>query len=66
MASRLEIRGQEPWGTKAICQVASDGHALEIFVTDVTGDSYMLVMTAEEIYRWAKVRYGDPALRSPR
>lgn len=65
MAPRLEIRGQESWGAKVICQIAPDGHALEIFVTDGAGDSYMLVMTPEEIYRWAQARYGAPALRTP-
>jgi hypothetical protein len=58
MSPRLEIRGQEIFGAKATCQVAPDGLAFEIFVTDGTGDSYMLVMTAEEIYQWAQLRYG--------
>jgi hypothetical protein len=59
MASRLEIRGHESWNAKATCQVASNGHAFEIFVTD-GGDSYMLIMTPEEIYRLAQARYGAP------
>ena len=60
MSPRLEIRGQESFGGKAICQLAPDGEAFEIFVTDGSGDSYMLVMTAEELYRWAQRRY-EPA-----
>lgn len=56
--ARLEVRGQEPWGAKATCQIAPDGHSFEIFVTDGISGSYMLVMTPEEIYRWAQARYG--------
>ena len=59
MSPRLEIPGLPPFGGKATCQLASDGRAFELFVTDSTGDSYVLVMTVEEIYRWAQVRYGD-------
>jgi hypothetical protein len=47
----------------ATCQVASDGQAFEIFVTDGAGGSYMLVMTPEEICRWAQARYGQTAPR---
>jgi hypothetical protein len=61
MSPRLEIAGQETFGGKAICQLAPDGHAFEIFVTDGFGDSYMLVMTAEELYRWAQRRYEPSA-----
>jgi hypothetical protein len=45
----------------ATCQLAADGRAFEFFVTDGAGDSYMLVMTAEELYQWAQARYGGPA-----
>ena len=58
MSPRLEIPGSAPFGGKAICQLASDGRAFEFFVTDGTGDSFMLVMTAEELYQWAQMRYG--------
>jgi len=60
MSPRLEIRGQESFGGRATCQLAPDGRAFEIFVTDGSGDSYMLVMTAEELYLWAQRRY-EPA-----
>ncbi len=59
MSPRLEIPGFAPFAGRAICQLAHDGKAFEFFVTDGTGDSYMLVMTAEEIYRWAQRRYGE-------
>jgi len=58
MPPRLEIPGLAPFGGKAICQLAPDGRAFEFFITDGTGDSYMLVMTAEELYQWAQLRYG--------
>ena len=58
MSPRLEIPGSAPFGGKAICQLAPDGRAFEFFVTDGTGDSYMLVMTAEELYQWAQLRLG--------
>jgi hypothetical protein len=60
MSPRLEIRGQESFGGRAVCQLAQDGEAFEIFVTDGYGDSYLLVMTAEELFRWAQRRC-DPA-----
>ena len=58
MSPRLEIPGSAPFGGIATCQLAADGRAFEFFVTDGAGDSYMLVMTAEELYQWAQVRYG--------
>jgi hypothetical protein len=58
MPSRLEIPGFAPYDGKAICQLSPDGMAFEFFVTDGTGDSYKLLMTAEELYRWAQMRYG--------
>lgn len=58
MPPRLEIRGQATWAAKASCAVAPDGRAFEIFVTDGLGESYMLLMTPEELYRWAQSRYG--------
>ena len=59
MSPRLEIPGFAPFGGRVICQLAPDGKAFEFFVTDGTGDSYMLVMTAEELYQWAQTRYDD-------
>lgn len=58
MSPRLEIPGSTLFGGKAVCQLAPDGRAFEFFVTDGTGDSYMLVMTAEELYQWAQLRCG--------
>ena len=62
MAARLEIRGQEMMTSKATCQVAPNGSAFEIFVTGGE-DSYVLIMTPEEIYRLAQARYSTPATR---
>ena len=59
MSPQLEIPGFAPFSGKAICQLAPDGKAFEFFVTDGTGDSYMLIMTAEELYQWAQTRYGE-------
>jgi hypothetical protein len=59
MSPRLEIPGFAPFGGRATCQLAPDGKAFEFFVTDGTGDSYMLVMTAEELYQWAQARYDE-------
>ena len=61
MGSRLEIRGHEAWNAKATCQVAPNGSAFEIFVTE-GGDSYVLIMTPEEIYRLAQARYSAPGI----
>jgi len=60
MSPRLEIPGSAPFSGMATCQLAADGRAFEFFVTDGAGDSYMLVMTAEELYQWAQARYGGP------
>ena len=56
MAPRLEIRGHEVCNAKATCQVAPAGDAFEIFVTGGS-DSYVLIMTPEEIYQIAEARY---------
>lgn len=62
MAARLEIRGQQVMNAKATCQIAPNGTAFEIFVTGGQ-DSYVLIMTPEEIYRLAQARYSTPSTR---
>ncbi|HSB82095.1 MAG TPA: hypothetical protein VLM91_25210 [Candidatus Methylomirabilis sp.] len=57
MSPQLEIPGYSPYSARATCQLASDGMAFEFFVTDGTGDSYRLLLTAEEIHQLAQMRY---------
>jgi len=59
MTPQLEIPGYSPYSPRATCQLASDGTAFEFYVTDETGDSYLLVMTADELHQLAQIRYSE-------
>jgi hypothetical protein len=57
MSPQLEIPRYSPYSARATCQLAPDGLAFEFFVTDGSGDSYRLLLTAEEIHQLAQIRY---------
>ena len=57
MLPQLEIPSCSPDRARAKCQLTPDGMAFEFLVTDGTGDSYRLFLTAEEIHQLAQIRY---------
>ena len=59
MSPQLEIPSSFPGSARATCQLASDGMAFEFYVTDGTGDSYRMFLTAEEIHQLAQIRYDE-------
>jgi hypothetical protein len=59
MSPQLEIPSCYSDGARAKCQLTPDGMAFEFLVTDGTGDSYRLFLTAEEIHQLAQIRYDE-------